>query len=84
MNKSELKQLIKEVMAEEFKNPHGDVPFKSQWGDTPQEILGNVMTTLENDVEWPLTEILDYTEVQKLLWPIRNKIKETLKEIEQR
>lgn len=77
MKKSELKKLIEEVVSENW-----DEKFKSDWGDTPQEVLGQVMSSLERDVEWPLTDIMDYKEVNKLLWPIRDAINKQLKKYE--
>lgn len=77
MKKSELKKLIEEVVGENW-----DEKFKSDWGDTPQEVLGQVMSSLERDVEWPLTDIMDYKEVNKLLWPIRDAINKQLKKYE--
>lgn len=70
MNKIELKALIVECLSETSKV--GD-PQKSQWG-SPDEILGNVMTALEHDVEWPLTEIMEYNKVLQLLAPIRSAV----------
>lgn len=69
MKKSELKQLIKESVNE--------VMTGSDWG-TPEEILADVMETLEREVEWPLTEIMDYKEVRNLLAPIRNRINQEI------
>jgi hypothetical protein len=45
----------------------------SQWG-TPTEILDSVSQTLERDVEWPLTEIMDGAVVRKLLAPIQTAV----------
>jgi len=71
MTKSELKNLIRECISEEM--------TKSDWG-TSEEILSNVMMTLEREVEWPLTEIMDPKEVKNLLQPIRNKINSLIPE----
>jgi uncharacterized sporulation protein YeaH/YhbH (DUF444 family) len=50
----------------------------SQWG-TPNEILSNVMSALERDVEWPLTELLPLAEVNTLLAPIRQRVNDEIK-----
>ena len=76
MTKNELKQLIKESIAEI------DVEkIDSQWGDTKEEVLGFAMDSLERHVEWPLTEVMDIKEVNTLLQPIRNRINEELKNL---
>jgi len=41
----------------------------SDWGE-PREILEDVLQTLEREVEWPLTEVMDPREVRQLLAPI--------------
>lgn len=41
----------------------------SDWGE-PREILEDVLQTLERQVEWPLTEVMDPKEVRQLLAPI--------------
>jgi hypothetical protein len=41
----------------------------SDWGE-PREILKDVLQTLEREVEWPLTEVMDPREVRQLLAPI--------------
>ena len=71
MTKSELKKLIKECINE--------VMTGSDWG-TSEEILADVMETLEREVEWPLTEIMDPKEVKDLLQPIRDKINSLIPE----
>ena len=76
MTKSELKQLIKESIAEITAER-----FNSQWGDTKEEVLGFAMDSLERHVEWPLTEVMDIKEVNALLQPIRNRINEELKNL---
>ena len=49
----------------------------SQFG-TREEILSNAMSILEREIEWSLTEILPFVEVNKLLAPIRAKINEEI------
>ena len=46
-----------------------DVEEGSDWGE-PREILEDVLQTLEREVEWPLTEVMDPKEVRQLLAPI--------------
>ena len=41
----------------------------SDWGE-PREILEDVLQTLEREVEWPLTEVMDPKEVKQLLSPL--------------
>jgi hypothetical protein len=76
MTKNELKQLIKESIAEIAAEK-----FNSQWGDTKEEVLEFAMDSLERHVEWPLTEVMDIKEVNTLLQPIRNRINEELKNL---
>jgi len=42
----------------------------NEWGE-PGELLADVMQTLEREVEWPLTDVMDHSEVQRLLQPVR-------------
>lgn len=79
MKKSELKALIKECIKES--DGFFDDTKKSQWGN-PNEILSDVLQTLERNVEWPLTEIMDGKEVNKLLAPLRNAINAKMSDIE--
>lgn len=51
---------------------------ESDFGE-PGEILEDVLTVLERKVEWPLTEIMDYREVQQLLQPIRSAVNAELR-----
>jgi hypothetical protein len=44
----------------------------------PEEILRGVAQTLEREVEWPLTEIMDVATVKKLLAPLMNAIHQQL------
>ena len=76
MTKNELKQLIKESIAEIAAEK-----FNSQWGDTKEEVLEFAMDSLERHVEWPLTEVMDIKEVNALLQPIRNRINEEIKNL---
>jgi hypothetical protein len=76
MTKNELKQLIKESIAEIDAEK-----IDSQWGDTKEEVLGFAMDSLERHVEWPLTEVMDIKEVNALLQPIRNRINEEIKNL---
>jgi hypothetical protein len=51
---------------------------ESDFGE-PREILEDVLTALEREVEWPLTEIMDRREVQQLLQPIRSAVNAELR-----
>jgi len=54
----------------------------SDWGE-PKELLSDVMSALERQVEWPLTDVMDRQEVQNLLQPVRNAINAKIKNIGQ-
>jgi hypothetical protein len=55
------------------------VQENSQWG-SPEDILRDVSQTLERDVEWPLTEIMDPATVKKLIAPLMNAIQQQLQQ----
>lgn len=46
---------------------------QSDWGEH-KEILSDVLKALEYKVEWPLTEVMDLQQVQRLLAPLRQAI----------
>lgn len=54
----------------------------SDWGE-PEELLADVMSALERQVEWPLNDVMDRQEVQNLLQPVRNAINAKMKNIGQ-
>ena len=56
---------------------HPDRVNESDFGN-PEEILRGVAQTLEREVEWPLTEIMDGATVKKLLAPLMNAIHQQL------
>jgi hypothetical protein len=58
-----LKQQLKDLRSQQ------SVEEGSDWGE-PREILEDVLQTLEREVEWPLTEVMDPKEVRQLLSPI--------------
>ena len=49
----------------------------SDWGE-PREILEDVLQTLEREVEWPLTEVMDPREVRQLLSPLVRAVNDKL------
>jgi hypothetical protein len=49
----------------------------SDFGE-PREILEDVLQTLEREVEWPLTEVMDPKEVRQLLSPIVRAVNDKL------
>ena len=49
----------------------------SDWGE-PREILEDVLRTLEREVEWPLTEVMDPKEVRQLLSPLVRAVNDKL------
>lgn len=32
--------------------------FKSDWGDTPHEVIAGIQHALEREVEWPLSDVV--------------------------
>ena len=59
-----------------------DIDEGSDWGE-PKELLSDVMSALERQVEWPLTDVMDRREVQKLLQPVRDAVNAKMKNIGQ-
>ena len=52
------------------KHPYqGKLVGESQWGE-PKDVLSQVLQTLEKEVEWPLTDIMDPQQVKQLLSPL--------------
>jgi len=49
----------------------------SDWGE-PREILEDVLQTLEREVEWPLTEVMDPKQVRQLLSPLVRAVNDKL------
>ena len=49
----------------------------SDWGE-PREILEDVLQTLEREVEWPLTEVMDPKGVRQLLSPVVRAVNDKL------
>ena len=78
MNKAELKNIIKGIILEEMSSD-----FNSEWGKTPQEVLFYVLSTLEREVEWPLTDVMDSKEVKNLLDPVYHAINVKLKDLDE-
>ena len=54
-----------------------DVEEGSDWGE-PREILEDVLQTLEREVEWPLTEVMDPKQVRQLLSPLVRAVNDKL------
>jgi hypothetical protein len=59
-----------------------DVEEGSDWGE-PREILEDVLQTLEREVEWPLTEVMDPKEVKQLLAPLVKAVNDKMISIEE-
>ena len=59
-----------------------DVEEGSDWGE-PKEILEDVLQTLEREVEWPLTEVMDPKQVRQLLAPIVRAVNDKLLSIDE-
>ena len=66
-----LKQQLKDLRSQQ------DVAEASDWGE-PREILEDVLQTLEREVEWPLTEVMDPKEVKQLLSPLVRAVNDKL------
>jgi hypothetical protein len=54
----------------------------SDFGE-PREILENVLQTLEREVEWPLTDVMDPREVRQLLAPIVKAVNDKMMSMEE-
>jgi len=76
VTKLELKKIIKEIFLKEI-----DSGFKSDFGKDPEEVLTKVQETLEKQVEWALTDVMDKEKVDALLKPIYLAVSEELKEL---
>ena len=59
-----------------------DVEEGSDWGE-PREILEDVLQTLEREVEWPLTEVMDPKEVKQLLAPLVKAVNDKMMSMEE-
>jgi hypothetical protein len=66
-----LKQQLKDIRSQQ------GVVEASDFGE-PREILEDVLQTLEREVEWPLTEVMDPKEVRQLLSPIVRAVNDKL------
>jgi hypothetical protein len=58
----------------------GGVTEVSDFGE-PQEILEDVLRVLEREVEWPLTDVMDRSEVKQLLAPVVRAVNDKLMKI---
>ena len=54
----------------------------SQWGE-PKDVLTQVLQTLEREVEWPLTDVMDYQEVKQLLSPLTQAVSQKLNSLDE-
>lgn len=54
----------------------------SQWGE-PEDVLRQVLQTLERDVEWPLTDVMDPQQVKQLLSPLMQAISQKLNSLDE-
>ena len=64
--------LLKKALEKQLKSDEGSnesMREDSDFGE-PREILEDVLQTLEREVEWPLTDVMDPREVKQLLAPI--------------
>jgi hypothetical protein len=54
----------------------------SQWGE-PKDVLAQVLQTLEREVEWPLTDVMDPQEVKQLLSPLMQAVSQALNNLDE-
>ena len=54
----------------------------SQWGE-PEDVLRQVLQTLEREVEWPLTDVMDPQQVKQLLSPLMQAISQKLNSLDE-
>jgi hypothetical protein len=54
----------------------------SQWGE-PEDILRQVLQTLERDVEWPLTDVMEPQQVKQLLSPLMQAVSQKLNSLDE-
>jgi hypothetical protein len=55
---------------------------ESQWGQ-PKDVLAQVLQTLEKEVEWPLTDVMDPQEVKQLLSPLMQAVSQKLNSLDE-
>lgn len=61
---------------------HGLVGEQSQWGE-PKDVLSKVLNTLEREVEWPLTDVMDPQQVKQLLSPLMQAVSQKLNSLDE-
>jgi hypothetical protein len=54
----------------------------SQWGE-PEDVLRQVLQTLEREVEWPLTDVMDPQQVKQLLSPLMQAVSQKLNSLDE-
>jgi hypothetical protein len=54
----------------------------SQWGK-PEDVLRQVLQTLEREVEWPLTDVMDPQQVKQLLSPLMQAVSQHLNSLDE-
>ena len=65
------------------KHPYqGKLVGESQWGE-PKDVLSQVLQTLEKEVEWPLTDIMDPQQVKQLLSPLMQAVSQKLNSLDE-
>ena len=55
---------------------------ESQWGQ-PKDVLAQVLQTLEKEVEWPLTDVMDPQQVKQLLSPLMQAVSQKLNSLDE-
>ena len=55
---------------------------QSQWGE-PKDVLAQVLQTLEREVEWPLTDVMDPQQVKQLLSPLMQAVSQALNNLDE-
>ncbi len=54
----------------------------SQWGE-PKDVLAQVLQTLEREVEWPLTDVMDPQQVKQLISPLMQAVSQALNNLDE-
>lgn len=45
--------------------------FKSDWGDTPHEVIAGIQQALEREVEWPLSDVVSGEDMANAMMHVR-------------
>lgn len=74
---------VKPNLGGSSKHPYqGKLVGESQWGE-PKDVLSKVLNTLEREVEWPLTDVMDPQQVKQLLSPLMQAVSQKLNSLDE-